>query len=451
MADNGTNMGNINVQLGLDSSKFKQGLDDAKSQGNAFGSSLQSSIKGIMTGAVAGFSLAAITNQLKENYLAAEEAEKIERQLAQTLRATGFSAQLTQGELIAYASELQDLTGVNDEVIKSGENILLTFGNINGSVFKEATRLALDLSTTMGTDLNSAIVQIGKALNDPIRGMTALQRVGVAFTNQQKDQVKELVRSGQALKAQQIILKELETEFGGAAQAARTSTMVITTQLDDLREELGRLVGTENAVTKWAANLISSWKELAYRTRIFNTEIKNLSISELQDRLPDLYGKQQKLNEQIKNSHGLFGTNIGNMKNYYQQQKSSVDSSINSIENQIMLLSKQENAEKQLGKTQAQSFNTGKEKAQKAQKSEAQTEYESFLKTYQGYNNDYLSLKLAREKITAYDAKTDTAGLQRIGAEKEEYDTKLKIYQDYYKNVLEITQSKTANKAQHLI
>ena len=439
MADNtGTNMGAINVSMGLDSTKFKQGLEKTQAEGNAFAGKFSNTLRSGLAGVAAGFTLSAVISELRKNYEAAEEAEKIERQLAQTLKATGYAAGISQNQLIDYASSLQDLTGVNDEVIKSAENILLTFRNVNGEVFEQGTALALDMATTMGTDLNSAIVQVGKALNDPIQGLNALRRVGVSFTAQQKEQVAQLVKSGDALSAQKIILNELSSEFGGAAEAAKTSTMTITTQFDDLREELGRLVGTENGVTRWLASMTKGFKEWAYSLRIAKSEIKELRLTELQDRLKGIYADQNRFNEMYKNA-------VTNKKAIADRNK-AWDNEAKAIKTQIGVLFEQEKAQKAVSKQTQEglSFNTGK---QKAGQSEATKEYQSFLDKYKDATNEFKALQLARQRIEAYDPKTGSLGLQNLASEKEIYAQKLEIYKDYYKNILDIDASHASNKA----
>jgi hypothetical protein len=115
---------------------------------------------------------------------------------------------------------------VDDEAIASSENLLLTFRDVRNEagkgndIFNQATAAILDMSVAMGTDLNSATIQVGKALNDPIRGITALTRVGVTFTDKQKDVIAHLVETGHKAEAQKLILEELRKEFEGSAKAA---------------------------------------------------------------------------------------------------------------------------------------------------------------------------------------------------------------------------------------
>lgn len=149
------------------------------------------------------------------------EAEAVQAQLGAALKSTEAASGQTIKSLNEQSAALQKVTAFGDETIGSAQSILLTFTRIGGEVFPRATAATLDLATRMKTDVNSAALQLGKALNDPIKGVTALARVGVQFSDSQKAMIESLVKTNQLAKAQGIILKELETEFGGSAAAAR--------------------------------------------------------------------------------------------------------------------------------------------------------------------------------------------------------------------------------------
>jgi phage-related minor tail protein len=148
-------------------------------------------------------------------YDAAAESARISRLTESTIKSTGGAANITAKQVGDLATAISNKTGADDEAIQSGENLLLTFTNVRNEVgkgndiFNQATQLALDMSTALGTDMSSASMQLGKALNDPIKGITALSRAGVSFTAEQKDQIKTLVESGNTMDAQKIILSEL--------------------------------------------------------------------------------------------------------------------------------------------------------------------------------------------------------------------------------------------------
>jgi hypothetical protein len=143
--------------------------------------------------------------------------------------AAGFTSETLQ----RYAGELQNLTKFDDDTIISAQAVMATFTQVRGEVFKDALTSALDLSTVLKQDVQSSVVQIGKALNDPIRGITALSRVGVTFSEQQKEMIRTLVRSGDTMGAQRVILQELQREFGGAAFAAGSTFGGQLTQLQN--------------------------------------------------------------------------------------------------------------------------------------------------------------------------------------------------------------------------
>jgi len=160
---------------------------------------------------------------------AIEDAQTYEKQVAQLnagIKSTGNVAGLSVEGLKAQASALESISSVDENLIMQSQAVFQTFTNIRNvvgkgnDIFNQASVAALDLSTKMGGDLQGATVQLGKALNDPIKGITALTRVGVVFTDAQKAQIKALVQSGDVMGAQKIILAEMKTEFGGAAAAA---------------------------------------------------------------------------------------------------------------------------------------------------------------------------------------------------------------------------------------
>jgi len=173
----------------------------------------------------------------------ASEAELASADLKAVLESTGGAAGMTFDELNNLASGLQGVTRFSDETIMRGEGMLLTFTNLGKEVFPLATEAMLDMSAKMGTDVQSAAIQLGKALNDPIAGISALTRVGVTFNDEQKEMIKQLVESGDIMGAQKIILAELNKEFGGAAKAAGETFAgqidIAKNKVSDMKEMIG--------------------------------------------------------------------------------------------------------------------------------------------------------------------------------------------------------------------
>lgn len=177
------------------------------------------------------------------------EASEWQNALAQTeavIKSTGGAAGITAQEMANMAADLSAANGMSlfsDDAILGAQNVLATFTNIKGVGFEDATGAILDISQALGTDLQSATIQVGKALNDPTQGISALSRVGVSFTEQQKQQIETMQEAGDMAGAQAIIIAELNKEFGGSAAAAvntYTGQMtVLTEQFNDVKGSVG--------------------------------------------------------------------------------------------------------------------------------------------------------------------------------------------------------------------
>lgn len=225
--------------------QLRKGLGAAESSTQSTGDRLKSLGKTALK--VAGAAgLGVLVATLHAGIEEASSAAKATAQTEQVIKSTGGAARVTAKHVDALATALMNKSGVDDEAIKSGENLLLTFTNIRNAagrgndIFDQATKATLDLSVALGQDMKTSAIQVGKALNDPVKGMTALQRVGVSFTAAQKDQVKALVKSGKTMDAQKLILKELNKEFGGSAEAAGKT---MPGQLNILKENFNNLAG----------------------------------------------------------------------------------------------------------------------------------------------------------------------------------------------------------------
>lgn len=169
---------------------------------------------------VSGVALAGLTAEAVKSINAFQESELAVSQLEAVLKSTKGAAGITKDAALDLASSFEKVTMFSDEAVLGAESMLLTFTSIGKDVFPEATKTVLDMSQALGQDLKASSIQLGKALNDPITGVTALRRVGVQFNDTQQETIKKLVESGHLLDAQKMILKELSVEFGGSAEAA---------------------------------------------------------------------------------------------------------------------------------------------------------------------------------------------------------------------------------------
>lgn len=173
---------------------------------------------------------------------AAKESADALGQVEAALNSMGNASGRTLEQLQALAgSQMRQSLFDDDQILREVTANLLTFGRISGEEFDRAQQAALDLSTRLGTDLTSATLLVGKALNDPVKGVSALSRAGIQFTADQKAMIASMVEAGDVAGAQAIILGELEKQFGGAAKAARDADpgAALAQSFANFQEEIG--------------------------------------------------------------------------------------------------------------------------------------------------------------------------------------------------------------------
>lgn len=221
-------------------------LQDNASKGlGSIGGSLRT--VGAIAGGIALGGVAAFGAALVSGIGDAREAAKVYAQTEQVIKSTGGAAGFSAQQIKDMAGSLSAASGQSlfgDDDVERGQNMLLTFTNIKETL-PDTTKIMLDMAQALGTDAGGAAIQLGKALNDPIKGISALTRVGVTFTDAQKKQIKALQEAGDMAGAQRVILAELNKEFGGSALAAAQADggwAQFTDRLGEAKEALGAAV-----------------------------------------------------------------------------------------------------------------------------------------------------------------------------------------------------------------
>ena len=182
------------------------------------------------TAAVVGLGLA-FTKLIKNTTQTQTQLLKLEA----ILKATGNAAGLNLAEVENLSREIGVATLASTAKVRDAAGIMLTFKSITGETFKDALRLAQDLAEVGFGDLKMGATQLGKALEDPIVGLGALRRVGVSFTDAQKEMIKVLTMTGRKAEAQRIILDALDQQVGGAGVKAAKG---LSGAIDSLGENL---------------------------------------------------------------------------------------------------------------------------------------------------------------------------------------------------------------------
>jgi phage-related protein len=235
----------LEVQIVGDASSLKRALGDAEGHTSKFGSALGGVAKaGVLAAGAAGIGGLFVT--LKAGIDDYKESAKVGAQTTAVIKSTGGAARVTAKDVGDLATSVSNYSGVDDEAVQAGENMLLTFKNVRNEagkgndIFNQSTAILTDMSVAMGTDMSKQAIQLGKALNDPVKGISALSKVGVTFSDSQKSMIKSLVDTGDTAGAQKIILQELQSEFGGSAKAAGDT---LPGQLSKLQNAFGNLSG----------------------------------------------------------------------------------------------------------------------------------------------------------------------------------------------------------------
>ena len=187
--------------------------------------------------------IASIPGRLSSAADANADYERTLLGLEKQLESSGGQVGFTSDQLVNFASDLGEATLTSEEAVLRASRSLLSFRSVVGTAFTRGVSVSQDLAEVLGGDLESNIIQVGKALEDPINGLTALSRSGTQFNAEQKNLIRSLVESGDLLGAQDVILTELERQYGGTAIAAAQGLEGIKDTLGEFRNDLQRGLG----------------------------------------------------------------------------------------------------------------------------------------------------------------------------------------------------------------
>ncbi len=196
----------------------------------------------------AAAALGAVAVMAKSTIAAGEAAATSNARIAQINESMGLFGETTEkvnNRIVEYANATARATGVDQNQIKLAQAKLLTFGQLAksadtaGGAFDRATKAAIDMGAAGFGDAATNAVQLGKALQDPIKGITALAKSGVTFTDQEKEKIQTLVESNKLLEAQDMVLKAIETQVGGTAEATANDSDKMKVAFSQLSESIG--------------------------------------------------------------------------------------------------------------------------------------------------------------------------------------------------------------------
>ena len=444
--------GSIHIDTKIDSSKLKPSLDSMQSNIKSAISSINktfATMRDIMQGPVAALGMLKkaftniinLSNEMEDAWAKQADAEAI---LNSTLKATGANSWTSADQIKKMASEFQALTRYSDETTIAMQNVLLGFKNIKGDNFKEASLQIINMATVMKMDLASAAQAVGKALDDPIEGINSLTRQGFRFSDQQKEMLKSMVETGDIAKAQKIILDELATTYGGAAEASAKTADGIKVKLKnaigDSNEQIGRyisesLIPTRSAFTKIAeAITVALTKVNEYREA---TKADKKGTATLEQRLLILNKEKQGYVDLLKQ----YGLTAESAKKASNDIARSAASEIELIDKRIAGIIKVQQLQS-MATREAEKEAEELAKKQKKEDEAAQRRSEIYEKIIETLDKEKTAYQVLQEQIDLYNSIKYDAGSKEEEERIKAIDALIKKQKELYDigiNIPEIT------------
>ncbi len=205
--------------------------------------------------AFAGFAAAIVATSFAviKGVSALDEYDVNLRRVNATIEATGAGVGFTGEQLLKEAENLALATLTSVDAVQKAQAKLLTFNRVLGAEFTQTIKLSQDLAEAGFGSIESNAILLGKALQDPIKGMAALSRVGVTLSETQKQLAQDAIDVGDVFAAQEIILNAVAGQVEGVAAAVADGTLAgavdtLGQKWDDLSRNVAKNSG---ALTAW--------------------------------------------------------------------------------------------------------------------------------------------------------------------------------------------------------
>jgi hypothetical protein len=237
--------------LKFNGAAVKRGLAGMKASFAKVGGAIKT--MGIGLAAFAAASAVALAAAAIKINLIGEAAVTSENRLKSVTKQMGIfgtEADNVSKRLIDLSQTQARMLGIDNKVITLTQSKLMTFAELAnsaddaGGAFDRATMAAINMAAAGFGTAEMNAVQLGKALNDPIKGITSLTKSGITFTQNQKDVIKALVETGNTAKAQDLVLKAIETQVGGTAAATADASAMVKESFDQIVQAFAKPFST---------------------------------------------------------------------------------------------------------------------------------------------------------------------------------------------------------------
>ena len=303
--------------------KMQQGLKGAESSLSSFQKYVQGigdkvksalSMAAIATAVVAA--LGKITQAAKECVDAFTEADKVSQRLTAVWANVGSATGKTSRQMDDLAESLEKVTYFQSESIKEASLLLAATESLTADGFDRALDASMDLAAALGQDVSSAASLLAKAMEAPEEAFRSLKSIGIAFTNDEKEQIKTLAEANKQMEAQELILSKIEQRYKGVAQAIADTPAgkldAIKDTIADIKEGLGEaLVNSLSPAFSWILKVLQKIHDWVSG---HNEETKLYSMLEGSGTYKELANQftGEKLNEVLAEQKANFRTHLEN-------------------------------------------------------------------------------------------------------------------------------------------
>ena len=147
-------------------------------------------------------------------------------------------------ELEQAADNLGNATLFSQDEFTRGFALLTSFRKIGVESYSKVAEEAANIAQINQVDVSTSFMQLAKALQDPERNLSNLNRSGISFSKQQTDVIKQLMKTNQVAKAHTMILDIVKESYDEAALAASKgfagSVDLLMEEVNDFSESLGK-------------------------------------------------------------------------------------------------------------------------------------------------------------------------------------------------------------------
>ena len=223
--------------LAAPTQKMQKGLKDTTDSLTDLSTKGFAKFKSVALGALAAVGLSFAGREMIK---AAEEKQVSINSLNITLASLGIYSKKTSEEMIKFADTMEQTTKFSDDQVISTINLLGAMTTLDKEGLKKATKGAMDLSSTMGIDLETATRAIGKSIEGNVGGLKKFSVVVKAGANESQN----LANTMQAMSRMAGRSEKDINTFSGAMTFLKNG-------FDQVLTAMGNMIVSDPMITKF--------------------------------------------------------------------------------------------------------------------------------------------------------------------------------------------------------